>query len=69
MTSPDDATPDQPNLDDVMQPTESTPRDRQEHGKMPARPRDDQLEQLVEHEREMIHGEDPDATEIPPATD
>ncbi|GAA4981721.1 hypothetical protein [Kineococcus glutinatus] len=51
----------------VILPTESTPRDRQEHGKMPARPSDDQLEQLVEHERRVVHGEED--TPIPPATD
>jgi len=38
------STPEQPNLDDVMETTESAPRDRSEHAKGYDRPDDDELQ-------------------------
>lgn len=61
--------PDEPTLDDVMQPTESAPRDRQEHGKAPARPNDDELAHRAEQERIAAGVEDYDPDEVPPATE
>lgn len=60
---------DQPNLDDVIQPTESAPRDRQEHGKAPAKPNDDELEHRTQHERIAAGIADYDENEIPAAED
>lgn len=53
MTSdqPPQARPDEPTLDDVMEPGTTTPRDRSEHGKAPDRGLDEELEHRVEHER------------------
>ena len=45
------ARPDEPTLDDVMEPTETAPRDREFHGKSPDRGLDEELEHRVEHER------------------
>ena len=59
--------PDEPGLGDVIQPTEHLVPDPHQHGGMDPRPNDDQIEQLVEHERRVVHGED--ETEVPPATD
>ncbi|WP_337061347.1 hypothetical protein [Kineococcus sp. G2] len=59
---------DEPTLENVIDPEIAAPRDRQEHGKMPARPNDDELEMRVEHERrELGLTDEPD--EVPPATD
>ncbi|WP_432565353.1 hypothetical protein [Kineococcus sp. SYSU DK003] len=58
----------EPNLDDVIEPEIAAPRDRQEHGKMPPRPNDDELEQRVEHEREELGLTEPHE-DVPPATD
>ena len=68
MTSPDDTTPDQPTLQDVIQPTEHLVPDPQQHGGLDGKPNDDGLEQIVEHERRIVHGGD-DEVEVPPATD
>lgn len=54
MTAPDH---DQPTLDDVIDPTESAPRDRQEHAKAPARLDDEVLEHRTEHERHEVEQE------------
>lgn len=60
---------DEPNLRDVMEPSESAPRDRAEHGKAPDRYPDDELEHRTEHERvqagldDFVPDEVPDATE------
>ena len=61
--------PDEPNLDDVMRPTESAPRDRQEHGKAPAKPNDDELARRTEQERIAAGLEDYDPNEVPSATE
>ena len=63
MTSPHD----EPSLDDVITPTEHLVPDPQQHGGLDPRPNDDQIEELVEHERRLVHGEGGD--EVPPATD
>ena len=43
-----------PTLDDVIDPTESAPRDRQEHAKAPMRLNDDELEHRTEQERAEV---------------
>jgi hypothetical protein len=56
-------------LDDVMEPTESAPRDRREHGKAPERLNDEELEHRAEQERVQA-GIDPyDPDSVPSATD
>lgn len=65
MTDPHD----QPNLDDVISPTESAPRDRQEHGKMPSRPNDDALQHRTEQERVELGLDDYDPDTVPAAED
>lgn len=59
----------EPNLDDVIDPVESAPRDRREHGKEPQRPNDDYLEYRTEQERIQAGVDDYDPDHIPPATD
>ena len=54
MTSPDD----RPALDDVLDPQESAPRDRQEHGGIPPRPDDDALQPRTEQERQAVGSDD-----------
>jgi hypothetical protein len=61
--------PDEPTLDDVIEPTESAPRDRQEHAKAPAKPNDDELAHRTEQERIAAGLEDYDPDEVPPATE
>jgi len=63
------AEPDQPNLDDVIIPTEQAPRDRHEHGKQPPRLSDDNLAQRAEHERLEAGLEDYDPDQVPPAAE
>jgi hypothetical protein len=60
---------DVPTLDDVMEPTESAPRDRQGHGKQPPRLNDDDLQHRVEQERIEVGVDDFDPNEIPSATE
>jgi hypothetical protein len=60
---------DEPTLDDVIEPTESAPRDRREHAKAPAHPNDEALEHRVEHERVEVGLEDYDPAEVPVAED
>ncbi len=70
MTTP----PDRPTLDDVIDPEESAPRDRQAHGKADPRPDDDTLQHRTEQERQAVGSDDADpagaefhsATEAPP---
>ena len=61
--------PDHPTLDDVIEPTEQAPRDRQEHGKMPSHPNDDELARRTEQERVALGIDDYDPDDVPPATD
>jgi len=63
------AEPNQPNLDDVITPTEQAPRDRHEHGKQPPRLSDDHLAQRTEHERLEVGLDDYDPDQVPPATE
>ena len=58
MTGPDD----RPTLDDVLQPEESAPRDRQEHGKADPRPNDEALEHRTEQERQAVDSDDASPT-------
>lgn len=72
-TEPEDATmtePDRPTLDDVMQPQESAPRDRQEHAKDPHLS-DEALEHRTEQERQAVGSDDADpaGAELHSATD
>ena len=66
MTSPHD----EPTLDDVMIPTESAPRDRQEHAKDPHLS-DEALEHRTELERQAVGSDDaaPGGAEEHAATD
>ena len=52
MTNPE------PNLDDVITPEESAPRDRHEHGKASPRPNDEELEHRTEQERQAVGSDD-----------
>ncbi|CCG03297.1 conserved protein of unknown function [Blastococcus saxobsidens DD2] len=58
---PEDATMteshDRPTLDDVIEPQESAPRDRQEHAKDPHLS-DEALEHRTEHERQAVGSDD-----------
>jgi hypothetical protein len=54
MTAPHD----RPDLDDVIEPTESAPHDRQEHGKASPRPNDDVLQHRTEQERQAVGSDD-----------
>lgn len=56
-----------PTLDDIQPVTEHAPRDRQEHGKAPGRPDDDDLSRRTEQERVEAGVDDYDADQIPPA--
>ncbi len=56
------SSPEQPNLDDVMVPEESAPRDRQEHGKADPRPNDDALQHRTEQERQAVGSDDASIT-------
>lgn len=60
---------DRPELDDVLDPTEEVQEDRREHGKMPPRLDDDELERRTETERVEVGLDDFDPNEVPPATD
>jgi hypothetical protein len=61
----------EPNLDDVMTPEESAPRDRREHGKASPRPNDDALQHRTEQERQAVESDDaaPGGAEEHAATD
>ncbi|KAF0957366.1 hypothetical protein [Rhodococcus sp. T7] len=61
--------PEEPNLDDVIDPTEQAPRDRREHGKSPDRLNDDYLEYRTEQERIAAGVDDYDPDQVPPATE
>ena len=61
--------PDEPTIDDVIEPTESAPRDRQEHGGAPDRLSDDWLQHRTEQERVQAGIEDYDPDEVPSATE
>jgi hypothetical protein len=63
--------PDRPNLDDVMETTESAPRDRQEHAGGYARPNDEELQHSTEHERQLVDADDADpaGADVHSATD
>jgi hypothetical protein len=58
-----------PTLDDVIETTESAPRDRHEHGKTSPRPNDDELQRRTEQERVEIGLDDFDPDSVPPATE
>ena len=66
MTGPHD----QPNLDDVIEPTENVTRDRTQHAKDP-HPDDEVLEHRTELERQAVGSDDADpaGAERHPATD
>ena len=63
--------PDRPTLDDVMTPTESAPRDRQEHAGGYPRPNDEELQHRTEHERQLVDADDADpaGADVHSATD
>ena len=50
----------EPNLDDVMVPTESAPPDHSQHAKGYDRPNDDELEHRTEQERQLVGSDDAD---------
>lgn len=59
---------DTPDLDDVMETTEETERDRREHAKAPPKPDDDRLEHRAEEERVQAGLADFDEEDVPPAS-
>ena len=61
----------EPNLDDVITPEESAPKDRHEHGKASPRPNDEALQHRTEQERQAVESDDasPAGAEEHPATD
>jgi hypothetical protein len=61
--------PDEPTLDDVIEPTENAPRDRQEHAKSPDRIDDDVLAHRTEQERVQAGIDDYDPDDVPPASE
>lgn len=50
-------TNEQPNLHDVMTPSEEVHPDRKEHAKEGKHVDDSELERRTQHERESVHGE------------
>lgn len=56
-------------LDEVMEATESAPRDRHEHGKAPDRLNDEALEHRTEDERVQAGIEDYNPDDVPSATE
>ncbi len=60
-----------PNPGDVLEPEfdEGLPRRRSEHGGMPLRPDDDELERAVERDRVAAGLADYAPSDVPPATD
>jgi hypothetical protein len=64
-----DATNDAPTLDDVIEPTESAPHDRSQHGGMPLHPNDDALEHRTQQERVQLGLADYDPDQVPSATE
>jgi hypothetical protein len=60
---------DEPTLDDVLEPTESAPRDRHYHGKAPDHPNDDALQHRTEQERVELGLDDFDPEQVPAAED
>ncbi len=52
------STPDEPTLDDVMEPHESAPRDRTQHAGGYDRPNDEALQHRTEQERQAVHSDD-----------
>lgn len=56
-------------FDDVIEPTESAPRDRSGHDKQPPRLDDDELAHRTEAERVQVGIDDYDPDEVPPATE
>jgi hypothetical protein len=58
-----------PTLDDVIEPTESAPRDRTGHGKQPPRLDDDELAHRAEQERVALGIDEYDPDDVPSATE
>ena len=54
------STPEQPNLDDVMETTESAIPDHHQHGKGYDRPNDEELAHRTEQERQLVGSDDAD---------
>ncbi|SEO94828.1 hypothetical protein [Trujillonella endophytica] len=65
------STPDEPTLDDVIDPQESAPRDRSQHAGGYDRPDDDALQHRTEQERRAVGSDDaaPTGDQSHPATD
>ena len=58
-----------PDLSDVIEPTEHAIPDRHEHGKMPPHPNDDELARRTEQERIELGLADYDPDDVPSATE
>lgn len=61
--------PQNPSLDDVIEPTEHPVPDHHQHGKMPPHPNDEELARRTEHERVEAGLEDYDPEDVPSATE
>jgi hypothetical protein len=59
----------EPNLDDVIVPTEHPTPDHHQHGKTPKHVNDDELEHRTEQERVQAGIDDYDPDDVPPATE
>jgi hypothetical protein len=59
----------EPNLDDVMTPTEQATPDHHEHGKASSHVNDEELARRTEQERVQAGLDDYDPNDVPPATD
>jgi len=62
-------TPDEPTLDDVIEPTEQATPDHHAHGKIPKHLNDDELEHRTEEERVEAGLDEFDPDDVPPAAE
>ncbi len=62
-------TPDEPTVDDVIEPTEQAAPDHREHAKTPKHLDDDELERRTEQERVAAGLVDHDPDAVPPASE
>ncbi|GAA2064259.1 hypothetical protein [Williamsia deligens] len=64
------SSPDEPNLDDVIVPTEEVHPDHRAHAKEGAHLDQDELDERARHEEQLVHGAEPDQVgDIPDAAE